>query len=244
MQVVAAHRHHRKLRRGTLRGNRFHIRVAGARGDAAAVDEHLRRMAAGGIPNYFGPQRFGRDGGNLALAEALLVDGRRLGRQEHSLALSTARSWLFNSVLAERVRDGSWNRALAGDVMQLDGRRAVFRIDESDAEIERRCGAAEVHPTGPLPGRDAASAVVPAGVPARLEEQCLRRRPGWTAGLVRHGVESDRRALRVMPRELAWNWEGDSLRLAFVLAAGAYATALLRELIGVDGLASADDELA
>lgn len=243
LRVLAVHRHHRKLRRGTLRGNRFDLRVTSVRGDATAVEERLRRLASGGMPNYFGPQRFGLDGGNLALADALLVEGRRLGRDERGLALSAARSWLFNSLLAQRVGDGSWSRPLAGDVMQLDGRRAVFRVDEPDAEIERRCGAGEIHPTGPLPGRDAPSAVVPRGVPARLEAECLGRRPGWVDGLVRNGLESDRRALRVMPRGLAWSWEGDSLHLSFYLAAGAFATVLLREAVSFDALSSADDDL-
>jgi len=244
IRVLAVQRHHRKLRRGTLRGNRFRIRVAALRGDALAVDGCLGKMAAAGVPNYFGPQRFGRDGGNLVLAESLLGGGRRLAREQRGLALSAARSWLFNGVLAERVRDASWGRGLPGDVMQLDGRRALFRIDEPDAETERRCAAGDIHPTGPLPGRDGPSAVVPGGTTARLEEECLGRHAGWVPGLFRQGLESDRRALRVMPRELAWEWDGDALELSFFLTAGAFATALLRELVRADGATSADDDLA
>jgi tRNA pseudouridine13 synthase len=244
LHVLAVHRHDRKLRRGTLRGNRFRIVVRGVEGDAAAVDGRLRGMGAGGVPNYFGSQRFGRDGGNLALAEALLCAGRRLGRDDRGLALSAARSWLFNTVVALRVRDGTWNRALAGDVMQLDGRRALFRAEAADAETARRCDAGEIQPTGPLPGRDAPTAVAPTGLPARLEDACLAAHRAWVDGLARQGVESDRRALRAMPRDLAWSRDGDALELRFFLTAGAFATALLRELVGSPGPSSADDELA
>jgi tRNA pseudouridine13 synthase len=244
LRVLAVQRHDRKLRRGALRGNRFRIAVRDVDGDFAAIDERLRHMAAGGLPNYFGPQRFGRDAGNLALADALLAGGRRLGREERGLALSAARSWLFNAVLAERVGDGSWNDALAGDVMQLDARRAVFGIDEPDAEICRRCAAGEIHPTGPLPGRDSPSAVLPKGEPGRVEQECLGRRPDWIAGLARQGLESDRRALRLMPRDLDWHWGGGTFHLEFFLGAGAFATALLRELVCATAPLSADDELA
>ena len=48
-------------------------------------------------------------------------------RFQRGMAISAARSFLFNHVLARRVADGSWDRALPGDVMQLDGRRALFR---------------------------------------------------------------------------------------------------------------------
>ncbi len=63
VEVLAVARHHRKIRRGSLRGNRFCIRVVSARErDGAAVDARLAAIAALGVPNYFGGQRFGRQG--------------------------------------------------------------------------------------------------------------------------------------------------------------------------------------
>src|SRR6185369_4271862 len=64
-RVLREHPHSRKLRRGALAGNRFRIRVRGLQGDAAAIAARIARLAAAGLPNYYGPQRFGRDGANL-----------------------------------------------------------------------------------------------------------------------------------------------------------------------------------
>ncbi|HTY49267.1 MAG TPA: tRNA pseudouridine(13) synthase TruD, partial [Steroidobacteraceae bacterium] len=66
-RVLEAHAHRRTLPRGALAGNRFRLVVRGLAGDTAALDERLRLIAARGVPNYFGPQRFGRAGANLAL---------------------------------------------------------------------------------------------------------------------------------------------------------------------------------
>ncbi|MBI5460700.1 MAG: tRNA pseudouridine(13) synthase TruD [Gammaproteobacteria bacterium] len=235
VEILRAVRHSRKLKRGALRGNAFEIRIRALRGERAVVDERLQAIVARGMPNYFGEQRFGRDGGNLAAAAAMLRgEGPRLERHVRGLYLSAARSFLFNQVLATRVRDGSWERALPGDALQLDGRRAWFIADAADADIETRLRDFDVHPTGPLWGR---------GVPATqdaaraFEGACLAQFDDWCAGLERAGLEQDRRALRVRVRELDWTWgDTDALTLRFSLPAGSYATALLREVIeGMDG---------
>lgn len=232
--VLQAARHSRKLRRGALRGNRFEIRVRGFGGDRALAEARLRALAARGVPNYFGTQRFGRDGGNLeAAARMLRGEGRRPARHERGLYLSAARSHLFNQVLAARVAAGTWDTLLDGDVLQLDGGRAWFVADAGDAELPRRLQGMEVHPTGPLWGRgDPATQ----GAARALELACLEPWREWCAGLERAGLEQDRRALRVRAAELSWSWADESeLSLAFALPSGSYATALLRELVAADG---------
>ena len=232
--VLQAARHSRKLRRGALRGNRFEIRVRGFDGDRALAEARLRALAARGVPNYFGTQRFGRDGGNLeAAARMLRGEGRRPARHERGLYLSAARSHLFNQVLAARVAAGTWDTLLDGDVLQLDGGRAWFVADAGDAELPRRLQGMEVHPTGPLWGRgDPATQ----GAARALELACLEPWREWCAGLERAGLEQDRRALRVRAAELSWSWADESeLSLAFALPSGSYATALLHELVTADG---------
>jgi len=63
--VLAVDRHTNKLKRGHLAGNRFDIKVrdtlSGALPRARAVLDLLTRR---GVPNYFGPQRFGNRGDN------------------------------------------------------------------------------------------------------------------------------------------------------------------------------------
>jgi len=230
LAVLSAARHHRKLRRGALRGNRFLIRVRGFRGDPDLLAERLQRIGEAGAPNWFGSQRFGREGGNLDRALALFRgEQRRVPREQRAIWLSAARAFLFNLVLAERVARGDWNRALPGEVLQPEGSRAQFRA-EGDDTLERRLAAGEVHPTGPLWGR-AGSCLLPEGEAAARESAALAETAPWREGLERAGLEMDRRALRVQVRELEWALEGDDLVVAFFLGKGSYATAVLREVV-------------
>src|SRR3546814_3207970 len=91
-------------------------------------------MAEAGGPNYFGEQRFGREGANLGNALAMFA-GKRFARSQRTHLLSAARSELFNRVLAVRVRDRSWNRGLEGEVWMLDGSRSV-RSEEHTSELQ------------------------------------------------------------------------------------------------------------
>jgi tRNA pseudouridine13 synthase len=73
IKVLWVSRHRNKLRTGHLRGNRFAIKlreVDPARlGD---VREALASLARRGVPNYFGPQRFGARGDTWEIGRALL----------------------------------------------------------------------------------------------------------------------------------------------------------------------------
>lgn len=231
LEVLSVERHHRKVRRGTLRANRFVIRVRDVQGDHASAEQTLRRIAVAGVPNYFGGQRFGRDGGNLQQLDDLFSGRlRRVGREQRSMLLSAARSQLFNAVLAERVADRSWDQGIDGDVMLLEGAWRQFRYDPDDASIGERLAALDVHPSGPLYGRPS-RALQTSGAASRIEEAVFDRQPAWCAGLQRLGVDADRRALRMRVDELTWEWIEADLRLGFRLPAGSYATAVLRELV-------------
>lgn len=227
--VLEARRHSRKLRRGALRGNRFRLRLREFTGDVDALLERTGVIACRGLPNYFGAQRFGREGGNLAAARRMFADPRRrLPRQKRSLYLSAARSYLFNRILAERVRRDDWDRCLSGDVMQLDGRSALFAVPACDDEIQSRLAAQEIHPTGALWGRGESLA---SDECARLEAACLEKETELREGLERAGMELDRRALRVRVEGLQVTPEGGDLWLEFGLPAGSYATVLLDQLV-------------
>ena len=229
LEVVGQARHARKLPRGALAGNRFELVLRAVQGDPAAVDARLRAIEARGVPNYFGQQRFGHGGGNLGEALAMF-GGRRVRREQRGLLLSAARSELFNRVLADRVADGSWDRALPGEAWILDGSRSVFGPEPFDAALAARLAAFDIHPSGPLWGRgelrssDQARARELAAI-AAPEAQALAR------GLEQAGLRQERRALRLRPGGLSWDRpEPDCLRLCFSLPAGTYATAVLAEL--------------
>ncbi len=229
-EVLQAQAHTRKLPRGALAANRFAVRIRAPGGDSPELGSRLApRLAAiaeRGVPNYFGPQRFGRAGANL---QRLPGPTRRLPPQQRAFALSAARSVIFNALLACRVTDGTWERLGVGDVANLDGRGSIFRVDELDSSLIERCGRLEIHPTGPLWG---------AGTPAsaaqvlELETRVAARYPDAAAACSRASMAQERRALRLAVHDLRSELEPHSVRIHFRLTRGGFATAVLAELVG------------
>lgn len=228
LRVIACARNARKLQRGALAGNRFRILVQIDDADAAALECACQRIARDGVPNYFGPQRFGHRGQNVQRAREMLCAGVRVrDRYLRGLYLSAARSALFNTVLAARVTASTWRRLLPGEVVALDGSASFFVAGTVDAALEQRLHAFDVHPTGPLwgdgpsPARDEAAAV---------ELAALRGCEPLLVGLAAARLEHARRALRaavtfssVRPVPGVGWW------IEFTLPPGTYATVVLRE---------------
>lgn len=220
--VIEAHAHQRKLPRGALAGNRFELRIRDVCGDRAALAARLDEIRARGVPDYFGPQRFGHALSNLARVAAGDY------RHDRAFGLSAARSLVFNAVLAQRVIEGSWARLMPGDVANLDGKGSVFDVEDVDEALATRVAALDVHPTGPLWG---AGEPRPRGHIAVIEAAVCAGFAGVCGGLVAEGVEMSRRPLRVAVRDLAHAFEGDTLVLQFRLTAGSFATTVLREML-------------
>jgi tRNA pseudouridine13 synthase len=229
-EVLEVHPHQRKLPRGALAGNRFAIRLRPPEGDGAALARclapRLAGIAARGVPNYFGPQRFGRDGANLK--RDARGDALRLPPAERGFVLSAARSLVFNALLGARVADGSWEHPGAGDLAVLDGRGSLFKVDAVDATLTARAARLEIHPTGPLWGRGEPGSDV--GVLA-LEQRIGAQFPAECALCAAAGMTHERRSLRLRVAELACAVEPGAVLLRFHLARGSFATAVLRELI-------------
>ena len=229
LEVLHAAWHARKLPRGALAGNRFTLRLRAVVGDASAIEARLRAIAVHGVPNYFGEQRFGRAGDNVAAAMSMFR-GRRMPREKRSLLLSVARSELFNRVLARRVQDGTWNQGLAGEVWMLEGTRSVFGPEAADPDLAARAAAFDIHPTAPLWGR---GELRTAGVARDMELAALEGADALAlrAGLERAGLGQERRATRMRVAGLEWSRpEADGLVLRFDLPAGSYATCVLDEI--------------
>jgi len=230
LRILAIARHARKLKRGSLSGNRFAITIRDFLGDRARCERQLRTISSEGFPNYFGEQRFGHGGTNIAGAQALFK-GAKVERELRSLYLSAARSLLFNRVLSERVKSANWNIVLSGDVLNLAGSNSRFACDTVDETLLERLRAGDIHPTGPLWGQGELPSR--AGV-AELERVIAASTPDLSAGLAAAGLLQDRRSLRVIPKALSWFFSDTSLQLSFELPAGGYATALLREIVALD----------
>jgi tRNA pseudouridine13 synthase len=236
-EVIASAEHQRKLPRGALEGNRFEIVVRELRCDPALLAERIASLRGGGAPNYFGEQRFGRDGGNLV---AVLRESEKLaagtagarrggrGRDDRGFMLSAARSLIFNAILAERVRRGDWNQLAPGDVANLDGRGSVFAVTEGDDTLTARAVAQELHPTAPLMGEG--ESLAQGGV-RDLEDSIAAQFPEALAVIRAERMNSERRALRLRVRDLDYDYSGEVLNIRFALSAGSFATTVLRELI-------------
>ncbi|MCZ6853830.1 MAG: tRNA pseudouridine(13) synthase TruD [Gammaproteobacteria bacterium] len=200
LKVLKVSRHERKLRRGQICRNAFTVLLKDLRGDG--LQDRMELLACQGVPNYFGPQRFGAD--NLLAARAWLQmrRKRRISSFMKGLYLSVLRAFLFNEVLGLRVTQGSWNRTVEGDV--------VIAGD----------------PSAPLWGRGR-SAVT--SVALDIENAALAPHRTICEDLEYAGVNQQRRTQVLNPDSLHWEESGDELLLRFVLPPGSYATSFLHE---------------
>jgi len=205
--VRSQSRHVKKLRPGDLKGNRFRIVLRDVTGDRDAVEANLKAVASQGVPNYFGAQRFGHDGGNVEQGRAMLAREIRVRNpKKKGIYLSAVRSFVFNEVLALRIRQGLWGKTLPGDVMDEAGR-----------------------PTGPLWGR---GRVIATDQAQALENGVAERHATLCDGMEHAGLDQERRALVASPGDMSWEWpQADQLVLTFSLLAGNYATSVLNEIL-------------
>ncbi|MEO8160777.1 MAG: tRNA pseudouridine(13) synthase TruD [Arenimonas sp.] len=226
LRVLAHSWHNRKLSRGALAGNRFELLLRDPEAGRAAVEARLAAIAAAGIPNYFGEQRFGREGDNIAAAQRMFA-GQRVKREQRSILISAARSALFNAVLARRIEEGSWASGSSGEVWMLDGTHSVFGPEPSTPELLARCAAQDIHPTGPMWGSGELRSLEHV---RELEAAAVEPFAELRAGLESVGLKQERRALRVRVAKIEHEWLPEGLRLCFQLGPGAYATEVLAEL--------------
>ncbi len=236
-RVLETSRHGHKLRTGALRGNRFWIKLRGVR-NRGALEPLLELLLARGVPNWFGPQRFGRRGDNALLGAALIGVGSHplAARAQRDgflrkLALSALQSELFNRLLAARVSEGRLGALEQGDVVPApeDQRPLLVRNVAPDDSLAGRVQAFDAAVTGPMFGSKMLEAE---GRPAAREQEALSQ-----AGLQREMFARGGRELRGTRRPYRFKLAGvdlreepDALVLAFNLPAGAYATSILREL--------------
>ena len=206
-KVLSQSRHVKKLRPGDLQGNRFRIVLRDVTGDRDAIEANLKAVAAHGVPNYFGAQRFGHDGGNVEQGRAMLAREIRVRNpKKKGIYLSAVRSFVFNEVLALRIQQGLWGKTLPGDVMDEAGQ-----------------------PTGPLWGRGRVSTTDQAQA---LENGVAARHAILCDGMEHAGLDQERRSLVASPADMSWEWpQADQLVLAFSLPAGNYATSVLNEIL-------------
>lgn len=256
VKIIAEHWHNKKLNRGTHNANQFVITLRDIEfakdqtlGDKSSVEQHLQTISKTGVPNYFGPQRFGFGGNNIR--EALNLFARPLKstssakkknkrksavREQNSMELSAARSLIFNQILAARVQDGSWNTGLNGEVFNLNGSGSIFASEHMDETLQARVASGDIHPTAVMWG---AGNDKVAGDAAELENTVVQQDALLAAlatGLEQREVKAQRRALRLPVEDLSWRWadkqDGEqTLVLSFTLTTGSFATSVLASVV-------------
>ncbi|MGB2140601.1 MAG: tRNA pseudouridine(13) synthase TruD [Psychrobacter sp.] len=256
VKIIAEHWHNKKLNRGTHNANQFVITLRDIEfakdqtlGDKSSVEQHLQTISKTGVPNYFGPQRFGFGGNNIR--EALNLFARPLKstssakkknkrksavREQNSMELSAARSLIFNQILAARVQDGSWNTGLNGDVFNLNGSGSIFASEHMDETLQARLASGDIHPTAVMWG---AGNNKVAGEAAELENTVVQQDALLAAlatGLEQREVKAQRRALRLPVEDLSWRWADEqdgeqTLVLSFTLTTGSFATSVLASVV-------------
>ena len=233
LQVLGAALHGNKLRVGHLAGNRFRA-ILRDPGDGAA--EHataiLARLAERGLPNYFGAQRFGRDGDNAQRALRVLQKGPKAvgGKWKAKLLLSALQSAIFNAVLDARMDAGTWDTVLHGDVLMKEDSGGRFNSTEPDVD-QPRYDAWEVSISGPITGPSMRQPLPDS--PSAALEQAAMEALGVTIDdfkRVKKLAPGTRRPLRVPVRDAAATLTDAGLEVRFSLPPGAYATVLLGEL--------------
>jgi tRNA pseudouridine13 synthase len=228
IRVLETGRHDNKLRPGHLRGNRFRIRIRET--TDKPLEPILERLREVGLPNFYGTQRFGRDGSTLRMGLDLIRTGK--GPRNpfvRKLSLSAAQSALFNAYLTRRMADGLMRRVLIGDVMGKLPFGGIFFVDDEAAE-QARFDRRETVTQGPIYG----TKMFPSRGPAAEREADVLTKYGLSresfAGFGKL-VQGTRRHNLVYLADMTSEPAEGGVVLAFTLPAGSYATGLLREIM-------------
>jgi tRNA pseudouridine13 synthase len=235
IRVLRTSKHTNKLKPGHLHGNRFNILIRdvepGAAGRVGPIVERFRRE---GLPNFYGTQRFGRDGETGRMGLDLLRGAEVKVRNPflRKLALSAGQSALFNVYLARRLTDGLLRRVLPGDVMAKWPFGGMFVARDVPGEQER-FDRRETVTAGPMFGRKTYPAE---GEAAEREGVVLRDMGLSPASFSGFGklLQGTRRHNLVYIDDLLAETTAEGVRCRFTLPAGSYATILLRELMRTD----------
>lgn len=239
VEVLASARHNKKLRIGALTGNSFEITLK----QVTNLDELVRRwhaIVAHGVPNYFGEQRFGIDGGNIEKALSLFSGMKVKDKKKRGMYLSAARSLIFNQVIHQRIEKNIFDQLTDGDVCMLAGTQSVFVADEIDESINNRFNEKDIDITAPMWG---AGELMSSKKVKEFEQTIGDQYQEFCAGLAKFGLKQERRRIRLCienpdikvekqpESKLSDGNEVSQVLLSFSLPAGAYATTVIRELL-------------
>jgi len=227
VKILKVVRHNKKIRTGALAGNYFSI-VLREISDKSALENALLQVQ-GGVPNYYGAQRFGFDGHNVNAALSMFRGRKIKDRFKRGIYLSAARSYLFNQVISARIKDDLYAKPMLGDCVQFVTNRSFFPLTELDDQIAKRLQTREICLTAPLWGTGELTSVDDA---KEYESELLSPYVEIQEGLSKNGLKQERRPLLLIPENFSSSWlDEHTVKIDFYLPSGCYATSILRELI-------------
>jgi tRNA pseudouridine13 synthase len=223
-EVLAMNRHRNKIKTGHVASNRFTIIVSrpepGALPRALAIAEQLKQT---GVPNFYGPQRFGYHMQNIHRGFALFAQGKNV--RKDAFMVSAVQSALFNIWLKERMEGGTYRELIAGDIVKKTDSGGMFIVEDLALEGER-FAAGQIVYTGPIYGFKMKAAMQAEGE----REAALLDRFGLTVDAFRpFRAPGSRREAILNPADMEIVEVEEGLRFSFTLPSGAYATTVLRE---------------
>lgn len=231
-EILSTVRHNKKLRTGVLKSNQFELNLRNLSG-TAGLEQRLRQIQVGGVPNYFGQQRFGesryhQSGGNLLLAEKMLSGEVIRNRNKRSMAISAMRAWLFNEFVSARLTNGQFSEPMKGDVFNLQGSNSFFVSEEIDDTLLHRMADGDIAITAPMWGE---GNLASENLAMQFERQMAANHSAPCQLLEQLGLRQERRSILLRPRNMTWEITADNLALSFELPPGCFATSVIREII-------------
>ena len=104
---------------------------------------------------------------------------------------------------------------------------SVFAVDDVTAELDSRCASFDIHPTGTLWG---SGAPLTRSRAANLEREAAKGFETLSIALDKNRVDAASRPLRLVVKDLTWEFGEDVVWLDFELRKGGFATTVLSEV--------------
>ncbi len=223
IKILSTTRHTHSIRMGDLVGNRFRINLFEVNAiQAGQIEKLARKSEKFGLPNYFGYQRFGRDGDSIEQAKEMIegeitVEDTKVKKFLISIYQSERfNDWLAERVMMSREQNGGKFLLLEGDLyMDANGKLFTPKTPQQ-ADFE----AKKVFPTGLLCGRGVYRSRGEAGeIEAKYDDAFLYEK-------------GHRREAIIFPKDITldYNAKFDKMSIAFTLPKGAYATVFLESI--------------
>ena len=164
------------------------------------------------MPNYFGPQRFGKSKNNAQIGlEILRGNGPNLNKRLSSLFTDSLQSFLFNANLAHRINSDMFNVVLKGDFAKKHDTGGVFLVENETLESDRS-KKLQISSLLPLFGRK-----------TRLSDH--------NAGEIENQIMEELGIVWVKLNDINLIPEIDGYTIIFTLPKGSFATCMLREIM-------------